>query len=410
MAQGYTWPEILANGGGAFQYVVAAGNPRARAALVDAGPFLQDDWRARPNLTLSVGARYEIQNGIGDKSDISPRAGFAWGLGRSKGAQPPKTVLRAGFGTFFDRFAIAQVLNAERLNGVNQRRYVIESPSFFVGDTPPLAQLAAGQPVTSYRIDPGLVAPRVYQSMASLERQLPRNITLSASYINSRGVHQLRTRNINAPLPGTYIFGDPTSGVYPLGNRNPLDLYESSGIFKQNQVVVNVNARVNAKFSMFGYYMWARASSNTDGVNTFPANSYDESTEWSRAQFEVRNRFFIGGNIDLPLAIRLAPAITYFGPSPYNITIGEDLNGDGQSTDRPSFATRADNPAYVVQTIYGALNLRPLPGETIIPRNLGTGYSSFTINLRASRTSGLRRAGERREQRACLCWKCGAAL
>ena len=197
---------------------------------------------------------------------------------------------------------------------------------------------------------------------------MPKNITLSATYIQSRGVHQLRTRNMNAPLPGTYIFGDPTSAVYPLGNRNPVDLYESSGIFKQNQVVVNVNARVNAKFSMFGYYTWAQASSNTDGVNTFPANSYDESNEWSRAQFEVRNRFFAGGNIELPLAIRLAPAINYFGPSPYNITIGEDLNGDGQSNDRPSFATSADNPAYVVHTIYGALNLRPLPGETIIPR------------------------------------------
>jgi hypothetical protein len=388
LAQGWTWPQILANGGGAYQYVMAAGNPRASATLVDAGPFIQDDWRARPNLTLSLGARYEIQNHIGDKIDITPRAGIAWGLGPSKGAQPPKTVLRAGFGTFFDRFAIAQVLNAERLNGVNQQRYVIESPSFFLGDTPSLAQLAVGQPVTTYRIDPGLVAPRVYQSMAGLERQLPKNVTLSASYINSRGVHQLRTRNINAPLPGTYIFGDPTSGVYPLGNPNPLDMYESSGIFKQSQVVVNVNARVNEKFSMFGYYTWARASSNTDGVNTFPANSYDESNEWSRAQFEVRNRIFMGGNIELPLAIRLAPAITYVGPSPYNITIGEDLNGDGQSTDRPSFATGADNPAYVVQTVYGALNLRPLPGETIIPRNFGTGYSSFTINLRASRTWG----------------------
>jgi hypothetical protein len=265
---------------------------------------------------------------------------------------------------------------------------VIESPSFFTGDTPPLMQLAMGQPVTSYRIDPGLAAPRVYQSMMSIERQLPKNITLSVNYVHSRGVHQLRTRNLNAPLPGTYVFGDAASGAYPLGNPNPLDLYESSGIYKQNQMVVNANARVNAKLNLFGYYVLGRASSNTDGVNTFPANSYDESNEWSRAQFEVRNRFFMGGNVELPLAIHLAPAITYYGPSPYNVTIGQDLNGDGQSNDRPSSATSADNPAYVVQTIYGALNLRPLPGETIIPRNIGTGYASLTVNLRVSRTWG----------------------
>jgi hypothetical protein len=193
--------------------------------------------------------------------------------------------------------------------------------------------------------------------------------------------------------------GDPTSGVYPLGNANPVDLYESSGLFKQSQLVWNLNAKINGKFSMFGYYMWARASTNTDGVNTFPANSYDESNEWSRSLYEVKNRFFVGGNIELPLGIRLAPSINYYSPMPYNITIGEDVNGDGQSNDRPSYATKADNPAYVVETVYGALNLRPLPGETIIPRNLGNGFDSFTINLRTSRTWGFGEAAGTRAKR-----------
>jgi len=397
LAQGLTWPQILANGGGAFQYLVTTGNPLASAALVDAGPFFQDDWRMKPNLTLSLGLRYEIQNDIGDKGDIAPRVGIAWGLGKTQGTRPPKTVLRAGFGVFYDRFGLGQVLNAERLNGVNEQRYVIQSPTFPLCTTPappgqampaliPCDQPSLSrQPVTNYRIDPSLVAPRVYQSTVSVERQLPKNITLSLSYVNSRGVHQLRTRNINAP--NSYLFGEPTSGTYPLEatyGRDPVDQYESSGLYKQNQVVVNVNARVNTKFSMFGYYAWGRASSDTDGVNTFPSNS---SNDWSRAQFEVRNRVFVGGNVTLPLAIRLAPAISYFSPSPYNITIGEDLNGDGQSNDRPSYATSADNPAYVMQTIYGPLNLQP-KGEPIIPRNLGTGFASFSINLRASRTWG----------------------
>ncbi|HEV2201780.1 MAG TPA: TonB-dependent receptor [Bryobacteraceae bacterium] len=389
LAQGLPWPQILATGGGAFQYAVTKGNRLASAALVDAGPFFQDDWRVKPNFTVSLGLRYEVQNGIGDKRDLAPRAGIAWGLGKTQGGRPPKTVVRAGFGIFYDRIGLPMVINAERLNGVNQQRYVLPSPAFFIDDTPPLTQLAAGQPVTSYRIDPSLMAPRVYQSTASVERQLPKNITLSLSYVNSRGVYQLRTRNINAPLPSTYVFGDPTSGIYPLGaDHNPVDQYESSGLYKQSQVVANVNARVNTKFSMFGYYAWGRASSNTDGVNTFPANSYDESGEWSRAQFDVRNRLVTGGNVTLPLAIRLAPAIAYYSPSPYNLIIGNDLNGDGQNNDRPSYATSADNPAYVLQTIYGPLNLRPLPGETIVPRNLGTGFASFSVNLRVSRTWG----------------------
>ena len=387
LAEGLSWPQIIANGGGAFQYVVTTGTPLASTQLVDAAPFFQDDWRVRPNFTLSLGARYEIQNHISDKADFTPRVGIAWGLD-GRGSSPSKTVLRAGFGTFFDRFAIAQVLNAVRFNGANQKRYVINSPMFFVGDTPPISQLAIGEPVTSYQIDPGLVAPRVYQTTVGIERQLPKNITTSLAYVVSRGVHQLMTRNINAPLPGTYIFGDPTSGVYPFGNANPLDQYESGGLFKQSQIMLNVNARVNAKFSLSGYYMWARASSNTDGVNNFPASTYDLADEWSRSSYEVRDRFFVGGNIEAPLGVRFAPAITYYSPMPYNITIGEDINGDGQNNDRPSYAAPADNPAYVVQTPYGALNLRPLPGETIIPRNLGTGYDSFTVNMRVSRTWG----------------------
>jgi hypothetical protein len=391
LADHLSWPQIIANGGGAYQYIVTTGMPQTSANIVDAAPFFQDDWRVRPNLTVSLGARYELQTHVADHADLTPRLGIAWGFGGTTGAQgstTPKMVLRAGFGTFYDRFAIAQVVNAARLNGSTQQKYVIANPMFYLGGVPPLSELAVGQPVTSYRIDPGLVAPRAYQSMVTLERQWPKNISTSLSYVIARGVHELRTRNINAPEPGTYVFGDPQSGIYPFGNANPVDLYESNGLYKQSQLVFNVNARVNSRFSMFGFYMYARASDDTDGVNTFPANSYDLTDEWSRSLYEVRNRFFIGGNIEAPLGIRFAPAIYYYSPMPYNITIGEDLNGDGQSNDRPSYATPADNPAYVVQTPYGALNLRPLPDETIIPRNLGTGFGSFTVNLRTSRTWG----------------------
>ena len=396
LQQNLAWPQIFANGGGAFQYIVAGGRPLLNSNQVDVAPYVQDDWRVIPSVTVSLGLRYEVQTNIHDHGDFAPRIGVAWGIGGKQGRlRQPKTVIRAGWGLFFDRFALAQVLNSDRFNGVVQQRYVVQNPQFYIGAIPALSQLAAGQPVTTYRIDPGLVAPRIMQTALGVDRQLPKNITLSVSYYNSRGVHELRTVNINAPPPGTY----PGSLVYPMRNANPVYQYESSGLFKQSQLSANLNVRLNARYSLFGYYSLGNAHSNTDGVNTFPVNSYDFSSEWSRAQFDVRHRGVMGGSITAPFGIRLNPFLLFASAAPFNILVGKDLNGDTVNNDRPSLATPADVAAsaaavagggrpFVFATAYGFLNAKPAPGEALIPRNLGNGFGSLTINMRVSRTWG----------------------
>jgi len=402
--QNLAFSQIVANGGGAFQYVAVAGNPLSHVDQVDVAPFIQDDWRVIPSLTLSLGLRYEAQTNMHDKGDFAPRVGVAWGLGGGQGRlRQPKLVIRGGFGLFYDRFALAQVLNAERFNGEVQQRYVVQDPQFFfTSGTDPLAFVPPGQAVTSWKIDPGLVAPRIIQSAIGADRQLPRNITLSVNYTDSRGVHELRTVNINAPLPGTF----PANPIYPMGNASPLYEYQSSGLFKQNQLTTNINARLSARYSLFGYYSWGHAHSNTDGVNSFPANSYDLSNEWSRAAFDVRHRVFVGGSITAPLGIRLNPFLVLSSAAPFNIVVGQDLNGDTITNDRPSYATAADIQAsnaavaaggrpFVFATPYGFLNSKPTPGETIIPRNLGNGFGSLNLNMRVSRTWGFGEATSR---------------
>ncbi len=184
-----------------------------------------------------------------------------------------------------------------------------------------------------------------------------------------------------------------------MGNADPVYQYESSGLFKQSQLSANINARLNARYSMFGYYSLGNAHSNTDGVNTFPANTYDLSTEWSRAQFDVRNRAVMGGNLTAPFGIRLNPFLLFASAAPFNIVLGQDLNGDTVNNDRPSFATPTDVAAsnaavaaggrpFVFATPYGLLNAKPAPGEALIPRNLGNGFGSLTINMRVSRSWG----------------------
>ncbi len=92
-----------------------------------------DDWRVRPNLTLSYGLRYEMQTNIHDWADFAPRLAVAWAPAGSAKNPNPKTVLRAGFGMFYDRFPLADVLLARRYNGTNQRQYVVDNPNFFSG-------------------------------------------------------------------------------------------------------------------------------------------------------------------------------------------------------------------------------------------------------------------------------------
>ena len=70
-----------------------------------------------------------------------------------------------------------------------------------------------------------------------VERQLPKNMTLSVTYTHSRGVDVLRSRNIKCAAPGTYDPLVPGSGVFPYGDIGNIYLYESSGLFNQNQVI-----------------------------------------------------------------------------------------------------------------------------------------------------------------------------
>ena len=118
----------LTIGGGASQFSINAGNPLASVNQVDVGTFVGDDWRLRPNLTLSLGLRWETQTNIHDWSDWAPRFGFAWAPGQSKKNPRPKLVLRGGFGMFYDRFGENNILTADRFNGVLEQQYTVTDP------------------------------------------------------------------------------------------------------------------------------------------------------------------------------------------------------------------------------------------------------------------------------------------
>jgi len=186
------------------QFSRNAGVPVTQVSQADVGVFAGDDWRARPNLTLSFGLRYETQSNLGGRLDFAPRAALAWGLG--------KTVVRAGAGTFYDRIPISTTLDRRRYNGLTQQSYLILNPAFFP-TVPSVEELAAGrEPQQLQPVAAGLAAPRLYQASAGIERQFNRRSRLTVTEIESRGVHLLNSRNINTPVNGNYPFGTSRSG------------------------------------------------------------------------------------------------------------------------------------------------------------------------------------------------------
>ena len=74
------------------QFTIQAGNPYGSVVRWDVAPWVQDDWRMRPNFTLSLGLRYEVQTLVSDHRDFAPRVGFAWAPGSAKNGRQ-KTVI-----------------------------------------------------------------------------------------------------------------------------------------------------------------------------------------------------------------------------------------------------------------------------------------------------------------------------
>jgi hypothetical protein len=402
LAQGMTLPAIIAEGGGASQYSIIIGTARAEVNYIDAGLYVQDDWRIKPNITLSYGLRFESQDNIGDHADFAPRLGLAWGIGGGGKNGSPKTVLRAAYGIFYDRFTYDLVLQQERLNGTIQQQFTFANPNFFLdssGKAPPLSVLLSTQQPTAiaptiYRPNPNLRTPYTMQTGLSLERQLTKYANLAITYLTSRGVRQFFTENINPPLCTAFPC-DPAANPHVLGSPDNIYQYQSEGVFKQNQFIINTSVRMGSKLSLFGYYTLNYANSDTSGAGSFPSAFNDISLDYGRASFDVRHRVFVGGTIGLPHAFRLSPFLVASSGIPFTLTTGQDVNGDSIFNDRPAFTSSKSIPTNVITNGFGSFDLVPQPGETLVPVNSLTSAGRFSLNLRVSKSFGFGKKAEK---------------
>jgi len=280
-------------------YSQAFGNPVVDATIRDYGIYAQDQFLITPKLTLTYGARYEYaqlpqpkivnpdypQTGriATGKLNLAPRAGLAYSVNE-------KTVVRAGFGVFHARFPGSLINNLFTSNGVYQTSVTLQSTN--------AAQFAAG-PVFGNKLSapppgysagatniqfaaPNLRTPYSEQGTLAIERQIARDITLTASYVWSRGVQLLTSRDLNIGEPGpavTYTIADANGNaigkfstpVYLAANkpdpRYGRILQNENGLKSYyNALAVQLDKRFSHGLQALVSYTWGHAIDNGQGA------------------------------------------------------------------------------------------------------------------------------------------------
>jgi len=306
--------------------------PRALRQSIDAG-YVMDDWRARPNLTLNLGLRYEAATvpseahgklsnlpsltsttpHLGDpffsnptKLDFEPRIGFAWDpLGDGK------TSVRAGFG-IFDNLPLPYLFAATSL---------LSAPFFELGDDTNLPQGSFPKrafpllttPTLRYAyIQPN--PPRSYDMEwnFNIQQSIARDMVLQVGYTGSRGVHlPYFTNNFDMVLPTLTLQGY----VWP-ANGTPLNpnvgqisgtMWNSDCIF--HALEVEVTRQLNHGLQAGVSYAWGKIiDSGSESANSNPgtfANSsptlwFDERNGRGLADFDIHQNLSVNYIWEIP--------------------------------------------------------------------------------------------------------------
>ena len=368
-------------------FTLTTGQTSAEVRTGDLGAYLEDEWKAARNLTVNYGFRFESQTAIPDHFDPAPRAGASWAIG-PKTAKTPIVVLRVGAGMFYDRFPASDLLTSVRQNGTSQQTYSIGNPTLS-------PVLNSSTPATPWRVARNLRSAYDILSEITADRSLGKYGTVSVNYVAGRGDHQYLSLNINAPLPGTYIYNptnpaDANSGTRPFGGSGNIYQFSSAGSERAHIFFFNTRLHFGKRFSTYSSFVSIHNQTDYVSPTDFPSNQYNISQDTGPEAIHRREQFYLGGSGSLPLRISADFFLSAQSGAPYNITTGTDYNGDTQYNDRPYLANGTTPNGSTIKSVPGCGTFaqpgsQP-SGATVAPMNACTGPGLLYLQLALHRS------------------------
>ncbi|HYP06156.1 MAG TPA: TonB-dependent receptor [Bryobacteraceae bacterium] len=303
-----------------FAFTQQLGDGRVSLRQRTFGLFLQDNINLRPGLTVGLGMRYDRQNLLSDANNIAPRVSVAWTPGQQR-----KTVIRAGFGVFYDNLDSDVVQDVRLLGSGEFRRLIVSNPSW------PEPLLTDGgrmlPPPAIVRMAADLRTPYTLHYTLAVEHKLTERVTASATWTRFRGVSMYRSRDVNAPVAPTWQRPDPAFGI--------IRQVESSGTLESQSLELGLSGRLAKFFTGSVRYELGRVMSNVDNESSLPANSYNLQSEWSRSNRDRRHTVRALGTMRVRDWFESGFVMSAGTGAPYSLTTGRDENQDGVASDRP---------------------------------------------------------------------------
>ena len=365
-------------GGSPTTYQVTTGTPLVPLTQWQVSLWAQDTLKLTQKLTLDTGFRYQLQTSPGTFANFSPRVAFSWSPDKKQ-----TWVFHARAGLFSRAIDPGYPTEVYRLNGNLQRQATVYSPSY----SAPLTPVPGSVQVSTTNLFPPMsIQPRTFRGFLNVEHDFARHWHARGDFYWGEDWGLIRTVNINAPLVASSVgvAPDPTAALLAprpiVPNENMVE-YQNSGHGSGNMVSFSLDQHSYKRFGLSARYVHMNFKSDTLS-NLTPQSSYSNKGESARVFWESKNGFTLFGNLSLPYQIQATTQFDAYSGHPYDITTGTDNNGDGNFTDRPSYAS-APGPG-VYSTRFGLLTTNTVNGN--VPANLGTMPGVIHLDMNLSRT------------------------